>query len=82
MADCLSGIWAANVQGLMERGDLQEALNAARKIGDDHLQRQAGRVPQPHTFTHGTSEQRARWFARGWETGQVAQCDTFGVRDL
>lgn len=82
MADCLSGIWAANVQGLMERGDLQEALNAARKIGDDHLQRQAGRVPQPHTFTHGTSEQRARWFARGWETGQVGQCDTFAARQL
>jgi predicted metalloprotease len=82
MADCLSGIWATNVQGLMERGDLHEALNAARKIGDDHLQRQAGRVPQPHTFTHGTSEQRARWFARGWETGQVGQCDTFAVRQL
>jgi len=82
MADCLSGIWAANVQSLMERGDLQEALNAARKIGDDHLQRQAGRVPQPHTFTHGTSEQRARWFARGWETGQVGQCDTFAAARL
>ncbi len=82
MADCLSGIWAANVQFLMERGDLQEALNAARKIGDDHLQRQAGRVPQPHTFTHGTSEQRARWFARGWETRQVGQCDTFAAARL
>ncbi|NNE51764.1 MAG: hypothetical protein HKN30_05100 [Sulfitobacter sp.] len=82
MADCLSGIWAANVRGLMERGDLQEALNAARKIGDDYLQRQAGRVPQPHTFTHGTSEQRARWFARGFETGQVGQCDTFAARQL
>ena len=82
MADCLSGIWAANVQGLMERGDLQEALNAARKIGDDHLQRQAGRVPQPHTFTHGTSEQRASWFARGWESGSVGQCDTFAAARL
>lgn len=82
MADCLSGIWAANVQGLMERGDLQEALNAARKIGDDYLQRQAGRVPQPHTFTHGTSEQRARWFARGYETGAVGQCDTFAATQL
>lgn len=82
MADCLSGIWAANVQSLMERGDLQEALNAARKIGDDHLQRQAGRVPQPHTFTHGTSEQRARWFAQGYETGQVGQCDTFAAQRL
>ena len=82
MADCLYGIWAANVQGLMEKGDLQEALNAARKIGDDHLQRQAGRVPQPHTFTHGTSEQRARWFAQGYETGQVGQCDTFAAANL
>ncbi|KIN62404.1 Zinc metallopeptidase [Sulfitobacter noctilucicola] len=82
MADCLSGVWARNVQGLMERGDLQEALNAARKIGDDHLQRQAGRVPQPHTFTHGTSEQRASWFARGYETGSVGQCDTFAAQQL
>ncbi|NUH66615.1 neutral zinc metallopeptidase [Sulfitobacter sp. S0837] len=77
MADCFSGIWASNVEGLMEKGDLQEALNAARMIGDDHLQRQAGQVPQPHTFTHGTSEQRARWFERGFDTGQVAACDTF-----
>ena len=82
MADCLSGIWAANVEGLMERGDLEEALNAARMIGDDHLQRQAGQVPQPHTFTHGTSEQRARWFARGWDTGQVGECDTFATDRL
>ncbi|QUJ75831.1 neutral zinc metallopeptidase [Sulfitobacter albidus] len=82
MADCLSGIWAANVQGLMERGDLEEALNAARKIGDDHLQRQAGRVPQPHTFTHGTSEQRASWFQRGFDSGQVRSCDTFAAAQL
>ncbi len=82
MADCLSGIWAANVQGLMEKGDLEEALNAARKIGDDHLQRQAGKVPQPHTFTHGTSEQRARWFGRGYDSGSVGQCDTFGADRL
>ena len=82
MADCLSGVWARNVEGLMERGDLQEALNAARKIGDDYLQRQAGRVPQPHTFTHGTSEQRERWFARGFETGQIGECDTFATNQL
>ncbi|QJF52710.1 KPN_02809 family neutral zinc metallopeptidase [Roseobacter ponti] len=81
-ADCLSGVWAQSVQGLMERGDLAEALNAARKIGDDHLQRQAGRVPQPHTFTHGTSEQRARWFERGFDSGQMASCDTFSARQL
>ena len=82
MADCFSGIWASNVEGLMEKGDLEEALNAARMIGDDHLQRQAGQVPQPHTFTHGTSEQRARWFERGYESGQVAQCDTFEADQL
>jgi predicted metalloprotease len=82
MADCLSGIWARNVKGLMERGDLEEALNAARKIGDDHLQRQAGRVPQPHTFTHGTSEQRARWFGRGYDSGSVGECDTFAAARL
>ena len=82
MADCFSGIWAKNVTGLMERGDLDEALNAARKIGDDHLQRQAGRVPQPHTFTHGTSEQRSSWFQRGFDSGQVGQCDTFAAEQL
>lgn len=82
MADCLSGVWARNVKGLMERGDLEEALNAARKIGDDHLQKQAGRVPQPHTFTHGTSEQRARWFGRGFDTGAVGECDTFAAARL
>lgn len=82
MADCLSGIWARNVGDLMERGDLAEALNAARMIGDDHLQRQAGRVPQPHTFTHGTSEQRARWFQRGYDSGLIADCDTYAARRL
>lgn len=82
MADCMSGIWASKVQGLMEKGDLEEALNAARKIGDDYLQRQAGRVPQPHTFTHGTSAQRARWFARGYDSGALAQCDSMAAEDL
>ncbi|MDU9002888.1 KPN_02809 family neutral zinc metallopeptidase [Sedimentitalea todarodis] len=81
-ADCLSGVWAAAVGELMERGDLQEALNAANKIGDDHLQRQAGRVPQPHTFTHGTSAQREKWFRRGYEKRRVAACDTFGTDRL
>jgi predicted metalloprotease len=82
MADCLSGIWAQEVRELMERGDLQEALNAARMIGDDHLQRQAGRVPQPHTFTHGTSEQRAGWFERGFDSGRIDACNTFGTDRL
>ena len=82
MADCLSGIWARNVQGLMDRGDLAEALNAARMIGDDRLQRQAGQVPRPHTFTHGTSEQRAGWFERGFDSGMIADCDTFSTDRL
>ncbi|GHF37101.1 KPN_02809 family neutral zinc metallopeptidase [Seohaeicola zhoushanensis] len=81
-ADCLSGIWASKVSGLMERGDLEEALNAARQIGDDKLQRDAGRVPQPHTFTHGTSKQRASWFQRGFDSGDVNACDTFSATSL
>lgn len=81
-ADCLSGIWARSVSDLMERGDLAEAVNAARMIGDDHLQRQAGRVPQPHTFTHGSSEQRARWFQRGYDSGALGECDTFSTDRL
>ena len=82
MADCLSGVWARNVEGLFERGDLEEALNAARMIGDDHLQRQAGRVPNPHTFTHGASAQRARWFDVGFDTGNIGRCDTFAAERL
>lgn len=84
-ADCLAGIWARQVQdrlGAIEPGDFEEAVTAARRIGDDTLQRNAGRVPMPHTFTHGTSEQRARWFMRGYKTGDIGQCDTFSARQL
>ncbi|WP_335946615.1 neutral zinc metallopeptidase [Salipiger bermudensis] len=81
-ADCLAGVWARHVDGLLEPGDMAEALNAARMIGDDHLQRSAGRVPQPHTFTHGTSEQRESWFARGYESGSIGECDTFNASSL
>ncbi|WP_136682858.1 KPN_02809 family neutral zinc metallopeptidase [Falsirhodobacter xinxiangensis] len=84
-ADCLSGIWARHAEaqfGSIEPGDLQEAVNAARQIGDDTLQRNAGQRPMPHTFTHGTSEQRARWFENGYRTGQIAQCDTFRAERL
>ena len=81
-ADCLSGVWARSVSGMLEPGDLEEALNAARKIGDDHLQKRSGRVPQPHTFTHGTSEQRSRWFATGYQSGDPGKCDTFGTNQL
>ena len=81
-ADCLSGVWARSVSGLMEDGDLNEALNAAKQIGDDTLQRNAGRVPQPHTFTHGTSEQRQRWFGIGYKSGDPSACDTFSTQRL
>ncbi|APZ53794.1 neutral zinc metallopeptidase [Salipiger abyssi] len=81
-ADCFAGVWATHVDGLLEPGDIEEALNAARMIGDDHLQRRAGRVPQPHSFTHGTSEQRERWFARGYEAGDPGACDSFAADRL
>ena len=84
-ADCYSGIWAREVQarfGTLERGDIAEAMNAARQIGDDTLQRNAGRVPMPHTFTHGTSAQRQAWFVRGYETGDMRSCDTFSAEAL
>lgn len=81
-ADCLSGVWAQAVDGLLDPGDIDEALNAARMIGDDRLQRQAGQVPRPHTFTHGTSEQRSGWFRRGYEAGRIEACDTFADQSL
>lgn len=84
-ADCFSGVWARHAQarfGALEPGDLQEALNAAKQIGDDTLQRNAGRVPMPHTFTHGTSAQRQSWFAKGYDSGSVEICDTFSPRTL
>jgi len=84
-ADCLSGIWAREASqqfGTIEKGDLEEAINAARQIGDDTLQRSAGRVPMPHTFTHGTSEQRSRWFVTGLNSGKLADCDTFAAGEL
>ena len=84
-ADCLSGVWARHANeryDVLEPGDFEEALNAARSIGDDTLQRQAGRTVRPHTFTHGSAEQRQRWFATGYETGDMNACDTFAARTL
>ena len=84
-ADCLSGVWARHAndrQQILEPGDFEEALRAARAIGDDTLQRQAGRTVQPHTFTHGTSAQRERWFTIGFQSGRMADCDTFGAAQL
>lgn len=83
-ADCLSGIWArqADTQfGTLDPGDIDEAMDAAARIGDDTLQRAAGRRPVPETFTHGSSAQRQHWFAQGYNSGQIKDCDTFaGLR--
>jgi predicted metalloprotease len=84
-ADCFSGIWARYAEarfGSIEPGDLNEAINAAKQIGDDTLQRSAGKRPNPHTFTHGTSEQRQRWFAQGYKNPSIPSCDTFSTNNL
>lgn len=84
-ADCFSGVWARHAQeqfGSLDEGDIAEAMNAASRIGDDTLQRNAGRHPMPDSFTHGTSEQRQRWFAEGFRSGDVGACDTFSASDL
>jgi hypothetical protein len=83
-ADCYAGVWgaAARQRGILDAGDLDEALRAATAIGDDTLQRRArGRVA-PDSFTHGTSDQRRRWFKRGFDTGDPSQCDTFRATSL
>ncbi|PSN07528.1 KPN_02809 family neutral zinc metallopeptidase [Siccibacter turicensis] len=79
-ADCFAGVWGKSMQqqGVLEAGDLEEALNAAQAIGDDRLQKQSqGRV-MPEKFTHGTSEQRYTWFKRGFDSGNPSECNTFG----
>lgn len=84
-ADCLAGVWGKRtdtMKHVMEPGELEEALNAAAAIGDDRLQQETrGRIV-PESFTHGTSAQRVRWFRRGFESGDLNQCDTFSTRDL
>ena len=79
-ADCFAGVWghAANTERqILEPGDLEEALTAASAIGDDRLQREAGRSVVPDSFTHGTSKQRVEWFKHGFGSGDIASCDTF-----
>lgn len=79
-ADCFSGVWAYHAdkaRQILEKGDIEEALNAASSIGDDRLQRQSRGYVTPDSFTHGSSAQRVRWFKRGIETGNVGQCNTF-----
>ncbi|SFL89691.1 neutral zinc metallopeptidase [Variovorax sp. OV329] len=84
-ADCFAGIWAHHSQQSkqwLEPGDIEAAMNAAQKIGDDALQRSAGRAVVPDSFTHGTSAQRQRWFQSGYKSGQVQDCDTFSAKSL
>jgi hypothetical protein len=81
-ADCYAGVWAFHAQQLLEPGDIEEALNAAQAIGDDRLQKQSTGQVVPDSFTHGSSEQRMRWFKRGIDGGEVNQCDTFKARSL
>jgi predicted metalloprotease len=81
-ADCFAGLWghaADTDRQILDPGDLEEALNAAAAIGDDRLQREAGRGVVPDSFTHGTSKQRVYWFRKGFETGDPAACDTFSA---
>lgn len=84
-ADCFAGVWgnrADQAQKILEKGDVEEALNAATQIGDDRLQARSQGYIVPDAFTHGSAAQRVRWFKRGLQTGDPAQCDTFNARSL
>ncbi|KWW15886.1 MULTISPECIES: neutral zinc metallopeptidase [Peribacillus] len=83
-ADYLAGVWAHHVQGenLLEKGDLDEALNAASGVGDDSIQKKAQGYAVPDSFTHGTSEQRKRWFNKGFESGNMNEGNTFEAKNL
>jgi predicted metalloprotease len=78
-ADCFAGVWghSTDQRKILEAGDVEEGLNAAAAIGDDRLQQQAGRNVNPESFTHGSSAQRQEWFQRGFQSGRIADCDTF-----
>jgi predicted metalloprotease len=84
-ADFLAGVWARytdRVKHVVEAGDIEEAMRAASAVGDDRLQSRSRGYVVPDSFTHGTSEQRARWFRRGYDTGDLSQGDTFNAREL
>lgn len=84
-ADCFAGVWAANAQrskSILEPGDIDEALRAASAVGDDTIQRRSRGYVVPESFTHGTAEQRQRWFRTGFDTGRINACDTFKARQL
>ena len=78
-ADCFAGVWGyyTDQKGILEAGDLEEAINAAHQIGDDTLQKRSQGYVVPESFNHGTSAQRAKWFQRGFESGKIESCDTF-----
>jgi predicted metalloprotease len=75
-ADCYAGIWAHYLEGVLEEGDIQEALRVASAIGDDTLQKQAQGYVVPDSFTHGSSEERMRWFSQGYKSGKLEACET------
>lgn len=84
-ADCFAGVWAKHTnraKNILEPGDIEEALNAASAIGDDRIQKQQQGYVVPDAFTHGSSEQRVRWFKQGFESGDIQQCDTFNASSL
>ncbi len=84
-ADFFAGVWAHHAQrtkNILEQGDIEEAVNAAGAVGDDRLQKQSQGYVVPDSFTHGTSEQRVRWFTKGFRTGDINQGDTFQAREL
>lgn len=81
-ADCFAGVWAHHNRTLLDPGDVEEAMRAATAIGDDTLQRASQGVVVPESFTHGSSEQRTRWFMRGMTDGTIAACDTFRAQDI
>ena len=83
-ADYLAGVWSHYVErmNLLEEGDLDEALNAASAVGDDRIQKQYQGYAVPDSFTHGTSEQRQRWFYKGFQSGTLEEGDTFNTKDL
>ena len=83
-ADCLAGVWASTIaaQGGLEEGDFDEAINAAQAVGDDRIQETTSGRISPESFTHGTSEQRTKWFNKGFTAGNSEACDTFSTDDL
>ena len=84
-ADCFAGVWAKRTETqkhILESGDIDEALNAAAAVGDDRLQQRARGYVVPESFTHGSAAQRSRWFRKGFDSGDISQCDTFNASTL